>query len=158
MCEPGRAPWHLRSASHTQDPCELLNVAMSTEGLLLLHIHSHPALPLAWSLNEPTVWSNTFRAIVPLGRPRVMLVHDAVFLCPPIQRTHEDNEAEHPPHNSDFHAVELPKVINVSVRALRAPLLETIPQSQLHDLTILRTAHAGSAEDPVLRNWRAVLV
>jgi len=32
---------------------------------------------------------------VTLGRPRVVLVHDTVLLAPPIQRAHEEAEAEH---------------------------------------------------------------
>merc|ERR1719253_807458 len=110
------------------------------------------------SLEEPAVRADTLGAVVTLGHPGVVLVEHAVLLAPPVHGRHEEHKAEHPPDDGDLHAVVLLQVAHGAVRALRPPLLETVPEDQLHHLAILRAVGAAAAEDVVLRHGSLVRV
>merc|ERR1712151_488674 len=89
-------------------------------------IHSFMLVRL--SFKEPSIctWAST--AIVPWWHPWVAVVHDTVLLAPPIHWSHEENKAEHPPHDGNFHSVEFPQIINVAIGTLWAALFQPVPQ------------------------------
>merc|ERR1719253_508971 len=110
------------------------------------------------SLEEPAVGAHALGAVMTLGHPGVVLVEHAVLLAPPVHRRHEEDKAEHPPDDRDLHTVVLLQVGHRAVRALRAALLQAVPQDELHDLSILGAVDAAAAQDIVLRDRRLVRV
>merc|ERR1719282_2064674 len=81
-----------------------------------------------------------------------MVVHHTVLLSPPIQGRHEEDKAEHPPSERNFHTVEFPEFGNVDDTTLRSLLLQSVPQDELHHLTVLWPMHTRSSQFPSLRN------
>merc|ERR1712187_189903 len=106
--------------------------------------HESRSAFLTHSLDEPTVRTDALGAIVTFRRPWVVLVHDAILLTPPVQRRHEEDEAEHPPDDRNLHAVELLQRSYIATRALRPLLLEAVVERKFHDLTILWTVDSGA--------------
>merc|ERR1711879_64844 len=74
--------------------------------MLLWELSSQREWLAGASLDEPTVRADALGAIVPFRRPGVVLMHNAVLLRPPVQRTHEDDQAKHPPGDGDLHTEE----------------------------------------------------
>merc|ERR1719188_2046529 len=109
-------------------------------------------------LDEPAVRTGPGRAVVALRAPGVVVVHHAVLLAPPVERRHEEDQAEHPPGERHLHSVVLLQVLHGVRAALRATLLQPVPEDELHHLTILWPVEARASQDPVFRNWLASCV